>query len=76
MLTVNHIGIEPKLIHSTMKSEYFLSEKMKLSERYKRKKVIFGIEKSHKLTGVNLKLNAIRKYLSLHPNLRHKIVLV
>jgi trehalose-6-phosphate synthase len=75
-LKVHHIGIEPKLIHTTMKSKKFLSEKLRFSERYKNKKVIFGIDKSHKLTGVNLKLNVIRKHLELHPHLRRKVKLI
>jgi trehalose-6-phosphate synthase len=76
MLTANHIGIEPKLIHTTMRTEKFMSERMLIREKYRGKKVIFGVDKAHRLTGVNLKLNAIRKYLSLNPSLRKKLVLV
>ena len=47
-----------------------------MSERYKHKKVILGIDRSHPLSGINLKLNAFRKFLYDNPSYANKVVLI
>jgi len=63
MLRVGYIGIDPNVIEKTMKDKKCRTQQLILSERYKYKKVILGIDRSHPLSGIYLKLNAFRKFL-------------
>lgn len=73
MLRVGFAGIDPQLLQLKAESGSALAEQ--LSEQYKGKVVLLGVDSLHRFSGITLKMNAFRELMSeLKPKEREKVV--
>ena len=75
MLRVGYAGIDPQLLQ--IKAEEGAGLLTELTEKYRGKVVLLGLDSLHPLSGITLKLNAFRELMSeLRPKERSKVVFI
>ncbi|KAI8911238.1 glycosyltransferase family 20-domain-containing protein [Powellomyces hirtus] len=70
------IGIDPQQLQQRRKQQTVLDKMTAIREIYAGKKIIIGRDKLDHVKGVQHKLNAFQKFLTLYPEWQNKVVLI
>jgi trehalose 6-phosphate synthase len=70
------IGIAPDDFRNSVASEAIQSEMRRMSQEFRGKKIILGVDRLDYIKGIPQKLRAFEKLLTDHPEVKEKVVLI
>lgn len=76
MIRIGHLGVEPHIIDEVCKTDDYSNTVKELKALYGNKKVLLGIDPLHRLSGISLKLKALKLSMQNLHQYRQKVVFV